>query len=351
MEDTGTLTPSATTPTSPAAPATSAPSESSLPGPRPTMAQAFAANAALTPETGSAPQGEASIQPAEPAPDGSAPLPSTSTKPQGPIPFEVHHKALENARQKAAAEAQAVFDRDYGWARQIPQQTVQQWSGIANLMASDPPAFLERYFSEAAMHPTFGPQVKSWAAKTLARRADIPADLSPDVVVQDADGREVARTFSADRVQAVLKARDKEFTDRELAPLKQDLEARKAQAEQWQRAQQQAEATKRLEASTDAVLADISELLDIGSETAPAERDALFGELTALLDADPQLSPHKAAMQLRKTRIVPALQGQVQRQVLDELNQKAGAQGMNPSRASNAPAHKPRSFNDPSLKW
>jgi hypothetical protein len=312
------------------------------------MAEAFAANAALTPETGSAPQGEASIQPAEPAPDGSAPLTSTSTKPQGPIPFEVHHKALENARQKAAAEAQAIFDRDYGWARQIPQQTVQQWSGIANLMASDPPAFLERYFSEAAMHPTFGPQVKSWAAKTLARRQGAQApDLSPDVVVQDVDGREVARTFSAERMQAILQS----VVGEQVAPLKQDLEARKVQAEQWQRAQQQAEATKRLEASTDAVLADISELLDIGSETAPAERDALFGELTALLDADPQLSPHKAAMQLRKTRIVPALQGQVQRQVLDELNQKAGAQGMNPSRASNAPAHKPRSFNDPSLKW
>jgi hypothetical protein len=315
------------------------------------MAEAFAADAVLTPATGSAQPGEASTQPAEPAPDASAPLPSTSTKPQGPIPFEVHHKALENARQKAAAEAQAVFDRDYGWARQIPPATVQQWSGIANLMASDPPAFLERYFSEAAMHPTFGPQVKSWAAKTLASRAAPAPDLSPDVVVQDADGREVARTFSADRVEALLKARDKELKERELAPLMRDLEARQLREQQQQRVAQQAEATRRLEASTDAVLDDISEILDIGSETSPVERDALFGELTALLDGDPHLSPHKAAMQLRKTRIVPAEKGQVQRQVLDELNQKAGAQGMNPSRASNAPAHKPRSFNDPSLKW
>lgn len=275
------------------------------------------------------------------------PTASSPSTPQGPIPFAVHKQALENARTKAAAEKQAEFDQQYGWAKSIQPQTVERWSGIANLMATDPPAFLERYFSEAAQHPQFGAQVKSWAAKTLAQRTQPAPDLSPDVVVQDANGHEVARTFSADRVQAIVE----QAIQKSVAPFHQDLQTRQQREQQQQQQARQAEAQQKLEASTDAVLADISELLDISAETPQAQKDAYFSELTALLDADPQLTPHKAAMQLRKTRIVPQLQGQAQKQVLDSLTQKAGAQAMNPSRAGVAPAHRPTSFNDPSLKW
>lgn len=343
MDPVVSTTPSESTPTPAAAPATSAPSESSTPGQRPTFEQVFAADAAPVADP-AAPPDQATTAPA-PGTDPSAITPGPK---QGPIPFDVHKTALENARQKATTEAQATFDRDYGWAKQIPQQTIQHWSGIAHLMASDPPAFLEKYFAEAATHPTFGPQVKSWAAKTLAQRAGAkPPDLSPDVVVQDAAGREVARTFSADRVQAILQ----EALSKEIAPLKQDLDSRRQREQQWQAAARQAEATQRLEASTDAVLADITDLLDISDQTPQPDKDALFTELSALLDADPQLTPHKAAMQLRKTRIVPTLQGKAQQRVLDDLTQKAGAQAMNPSRTSVAPAHRPKSFNDPALKW
>jgi hypothetical protein len=347
MDDAGTTASSAApTVTSPAAPATSAPPSSPAPAARPTFEQVFAAPPAAptTPEIAVAPQGTT-----EPpvAPDAAAVHPSA--KPPGPIPFEVHKTALDNARAKATAEAQAAFDRDYSWAKQVSPETVQRWSGIASLMATNPSAFLDQYFSEAATHPTFGPQVKSWAAKTLARRAEPAApDLSPDVVVQDPQtGREVARTFTAERVQAIVDA----IVQKQVAPLRRDLETRQAREQQQQAEAQQAEASRRLEASTDAVLADLHDLLDITEQTPQAQKDALFSELTALLDANPQLSPHKAAMQVRKTRIMPALQGQVTQQVLDDLTHRAGAQAMNPSRAGIAPAHRPKSFNDPSLKW
>lgn len=341
-------TPSTTTETPAAAPATEAPSSSGTPGQRPTFDQVFAADATPDTPTESAPPDEATTPPA----DATAPGAITPGPKQGPIPFEVHKTALDNARTKATAEAQATFDREYGWAKSIPPQTIQQWSGIATLMASDPPAFLEKYFAEAATHPTFGPQVKSWAAKTLSRRTGAPAqDLSPDVVVQDGEGREVARTFSAERVQAIVAHTVQDLLGKEVTPLKQDLEQRKAREQQQVMEARQADAAKRLEASTDAVLADISELLDITDATPPEARDALYGELNALLDADEKLSPHKAAMQLRKTRIVPTLAGKAQQQVLDDLTNKAGAQGMNPTRAGVAPTHRPKSFTDPSLKW
>ena len=347
MDQVVSSTPSPSPETPAAAPATEAPSPSSVPGQRPTFEQVFATDATSDTPTESAPPDEATTPPA----DATAPGAIHPGPKQGPIPFEVHKTALDNARTKATAEAQATFDREYGWAKSIPPQTIQQWSGIASLMASDPPAFLEKYFAEAATHPTFGPQVKSWAAKTLSRRTGTAQDLSPDVVVQDGEGREVARTFSAERVQAIVAHTVQDLLGKEVMPLKQDLEQRKAREQQQVMEARQADAAKRLEASTDAVLADISELLDITDATAPETRDALYGELNALLDADEKLSPHKAAMQLRKTRIVPTLEGKAQQQVLDTLTQKAGAQGMNPTRAGVASTHRPKSFNDPSLKW
>ena len=348
--DTATVstTPSTTTATPPAAAATSLPSESITPGQRPTFEQAFAADAAPpTPDPSAQPEG-ATTPPAEPSGTESAITPAPL---QGPIPFTVHKTALDNARLKATQEAQATFDRDYGWAKSVPRDTIQEWSGIASLMASDPPAFLDKYFAEAASHPTFGPQVKSWAARTLASRAPKAPDLSPDVTVQDAEGREVARTFSADRVQAIVQHAVQDAIGKEVGPLKQAHEQQQAAEQRKAVEAHQAETHKQLEAHADAVLADLSALLDVTENTPKETKDALFTELGALLDADPSLTPHKAAMQLRATRIVAALAGQAQKKVLDDLHKKAASQGMNPASAGVAPTHRPTSFHDASLKW
>lgn len=346
--DTATVssTPSGTTETSTAAPATGALPSSVTPGQRPTFEQAFAADTAPDSLESPASLDAPTTQAAEtPAPE-SAIHPSTD---KGP-PQEKWPAILDNARVKAKAEAQAEFDRDFGWMRGAPQE---QWVRMAEIgrEMSNPPEFLEKYFAEAANDPTHGAAVRSWAARTLASRAPKQVDLSPDVTVQDDQGREVARTFSADRVQAIVQQAVQDAIGKEIAPLKQDHAQRQAQEQRQAVERRQAETHKQLEASADAVLADLADLLDVTAETPPDQAKALYDEVEALLTADPSLSPHKAAMQVRKTRIVPKLQGNAQKSVLDDLNKRAAAQGMNPAGAAIAPTHRPRSFNDPALKW
>lgn len=346
MEAVSSPTPSPSPAMPSGAPPTSAPSPEITPGQRPTFDQVFAADAApSTPESQPAAE-SATTQPGETTTTESATHPST----QGPPP-DKWPAILDNARVKAKADAQAEFDRDFGWARQVPRETIQEWSGIANLMASDPPAFLDKFFSEAATHPTHGAAVRSWAARTLASRAPKAVDLSPDVTVQDDQGREVARTFSADRVQAIVQHAVHEAIGKEITPLKQESDERKAAQAKQAQEQRATETRQRLEAQADGILADLAAILEITADTPPDQAKALYDELDAALAADAALTPHKAAMHLRQTRITPALQGKAQQQVLDDLNKKAAAQGFNPARTGHAPAHRPQSFQDPSLKW
>jgi hypothetical protein len=284
----------------------------------------------------------ATTPPADPTTAESATPPSTT---QGPIPFAVHKTALENARTKAGEEAVAQYRQQYGWAERIPADTIQEWSGIANLMTSDPPAFLDKFFGEAAAHPTHGPAVRSWAARTLASRAPKAIDLSPDVTVQDDQGREVAKTFSADRVQAIVQHAIQDALGKELGPLKQDHQQRQADQQRQAVERQQTQQRQQLETQADAVLADLADLLDVTADTPPDQAKALYDEIEALLAADQTLTPHRAAMQVARTK------GTAQKKVLDDLKTRAAAQGVNPAGAAHAPTHRPTSFQDPSLKW
>jgi hypothetical protein len=342
MDDTSTDTTSAaTTETSPAAPATSAPSPSVAPDQRPTFEQAFAADAARqTPET--QPATESPTTPAaETTETTSAVHPSTET--QGPIPFTVHKTALDNARTKATQEAQATFDRDYGWAKAIPRETIQEWSGIAQLMASDPAAFMEKYFAEAVAHPTHGPGVKSWAAKTLAARVP-PADTmpAPDVQIVDAQGNVTGLTYSDTQLAKRDEWRERQLMEKvgtELQPFKQEREQKQAEAREAARKQEVA-------ASVDDVMADIAAVLEIPVDAA----NPLFVKVGELMDAE-HLSPHKAAMRVRQEYVVPKLAGSVQTKVLEDLQTKAAAAGMNPAGAVVATTKRVSSLLDPSLSW
>ena len=141
-----------TTPSAPASPAPAATSaapaaaSTTTPGQRPTFAQAFASDAATTPETPAQPEA-ATTQPAE-STETQAPVnPSVDAK--GPIPFDVHKTALENARTKAVAE----YKEKFGWAEQVDRALYEETAQIGHLYRSDKPAFFRQLLSEAAANP------------------------------------------------------------------------------------------------------------------------------------------------------------------------------------------------------
>lgn len=146
--------------------------------------------------------------------------PSTDPASAGPIPFDRHKAALENARVKAAEEASAKWREQYGWAEQIPREQLETWSQTAQQMAADPVGFLQKFQAELLTHPVYGPQLKSAAARTLGQRQaaqDDDAEPQPDLETEDR-----TPVFSAKRLAEWhawnARQQEKKFDER-LAPL------------------------------------------------------------------------------------------------------------------------------------
>jgi hypothetical protein len=332
-----TLTPSAGS-SSESAPASTAasgsPSATPTPSERPTFAQAFASDAASPTTSTTQPEGATTQPVAESAPTGETPNPST----EGPIPFAVHKQSLDNARAK---ERQAVETHYQGLTTQL-----QAWTPIAQRMVEDPIGFMRDYTAELAQRdPTLATQVRSEAARTLgARQPQGPPP--PDVQIVNERGEVTGSTYSEKGLQAYAAWRDQQL----LAKMQQEFAPFKHERDQRIQNEQQRQLTAQVESAADSVMAEVSEILDIGDlgKLTPDEQ-GLLSEVAAQMETG--LSAHKAALAVRKAKIAPQAQQKAQAAVLDSLNKKAAANGVNPSGAAVSSTKRPTSFNDPSLKW
>jgi len=149
--------------------------------------------------------GAATTQPAVQAP----------TKPQGPIPFDVHTRSMENARAKAIEEYKAK----YGWAETIPQTELNQALALAKRASSDPIAYVRELIAELQQHPQHGPALRSEAARALAAGRGQPSMPEPDITVTDEHGNVVGQTYSA----AAQAKRDAWLKDQWLTEVRQEI--------------------------------------------------------------------------------------------------------------------------------
>jgi hypothetical protein len=169
-------------------------------------------------ESESTPAATATIAPSSDAP----PEPSTDPASAGPIPFDRHKSALENARVKAREEALTEWRQQHGWAEQVDRTQLESWSQTAAQMSSDPVGFLQKFAAELQNHPVYGPQLKSHAARTLGQRQAAQVDdVEPQADLQTEDGTPV---YSAKQLAAREAWRErqweKKFSER-LAPLQE----------------------------------------------------------------------------------------------------------------------------------
>jgi hypothetical protein len=114
----------------------------------------------------------------------------------GPIPYQRFREVNEKA-QAASKELEAL-----GWAKGVNPQLAQSAMQLLTRAQQNPLAFTEE-LEQLRDHPTFGPQLRSWAARTLgfrnAPRPEQPAMEAmpePDLVFED--GR---KAYSAERQQ------------------------------------------------------------------------------------------------------------------------------------------------------
>ncbi len=124
----------------------------------------------------------ATPQPAATIPEATTPAPATTEPPlvdpaavadtAGPIPFERHKAALENARTKAREEASQQFQQQYGPAIKEMQRlgadlqngSIEGWAQLT---------------AEYAQHPVLGQQVRSFFGRMLGQRGQAPQGQPP----------------------------------------------------------------------------------------------------------------------------------------------------------------------------
>ena len=271
-------------------------------------------------------------------PDGVTPDP-------GPMPFQAHKTALENARTKERERVTQEFDQQYGWAKTADRGAIESAQQIGQMYANDRPGFIRQVMAEALADPNMAPLIRSEAARVLGQRAQAqpqtapPVDLSPDIPVMDGNGQIVAQTYSHERLQQVVAKAIEDFATRELSPIKQDYQTRQ-QAAEAQRAQQE------LQTATQDIY---SEALDVLPNFKEHEQDiaAVFATLPASMAPDKAL--RAAWKQVVGSKLANA--DQVRATQLTELKTKAAASGVNPASSVITSTGRPRSFNDPGLKW
>lgn len=315
-----------TTDVSSAAPATqetSVPSSTTSQRPR-SFTEAFEQVAAAQEKTAPPTEPAATAPGATPKPDGGNPKDSTGQA-KGAPPEDKWPVILENARAKERER----IESEIGWARHVPRETLQEFAGIAQRMTRDPIAFLQEFTAELQAHPTYGPQLRSYAGRTLASGRGQPAvDLTPDLVVDDGNGRQI-QTFSADRVQQIVQHAVDHAIAKEVIPLKTESKQRKDAAD--------AAALKQsIYSAADATMVDIHDILEISDPKAETSQK-LFGAVNELMARDPTLTPEKAARQVWKTHIRPTLESQASKKTLDQLQQKAAGNTANGLSATATP--------------
>lgn len=291
-----------------------------------------AAFTASTPDAGTTPTTEPSSASTTETPVGevsqdAAPQTETpaNTEP-GPIPYQ-RFKDVNDKWTAASKELES-----YGWAKGVNPQLAQGAIQLLTRAQQNPLAFTEE-LETLRDHPTFGPQLRSWAARTLGfrnapRPEAVDAMPEPDVVFED--GR---KTYSDGQLQKrdqwLMRQMESKFDER-LAPLAK-------QGEQVNRIVADREyATLRARADVDAK-AEIDALKQQYPQFEEHKKD-----IADAMEANPSFTLAQAWAQVFVSKVGPKLAaGQAA-----AVKQKVNAGSANPSRPSGATPSAPVDFEE-----
>jgi hypothetical protein len=280
--------------------------------------------------------GETSDAPAAPQVEQPAPaiveppaVEASAAKPGEP-PQERWPTILENARKKASEEAQTQFQQQYAGHLQLAQA-----------MQSDPVGTITQLVAELQAHPTYGPQLKSHAARTLAaRQPKAEPEPTPDLVSRDANGQEVT-FFSADQARKWQQWNANQMRQQmtqEFAPVMQIAQERKAEQAKQQYVAQ----------AVDGYRPYVDELQEMPGFS--ENREAIVKRQQEMFAAAVKSGQHvdPMALVMRAYReIVPAkLQQQQQEQLATSALAKAAGRDANPASVVSSPPSPPKSLRE-----
>lgn len=326
MDDTTTVSTSdASTSSAPSsAPAPAA--APAAPAARPSMKQALVQADASTAASGAPVPGTTD-------PTAAAALPAS---PKGPIPFEVHHTALENARKKEREALQA----QYAWTNGLNPDEVKNAIGWRQAAQSDPTRFLQEFIAEGLANPQIRPTILSLMGQNLnAARAATgpkPGELPKPRFQTTDDQGNVVPVYTAEDIQQLAKSLREELREelqQEVKPFKEErqLAAQKEKLTTWR------SSTLKEMSALDGYTDHEAEIKAVYAAMPPT-KGGLEAEANALYRAYTQV-------------VIPHLKKSGQDATLAKLKRDAAATTLNPSSAGvSMPAKRPKSFKE-ALLW
>lgn len=270
-------------------------------------------------------QDEAASTDREPATTAQEP-PTKDTPPskKGPIPFEVHEKALTNARSKAVEEAKSQIEQEvrsrYAWTESIEEPDRAELMALYHGLKTDLIGTLTTLIDNASQHPTHAQALRSQAARLLnaARRVQGEASQDdeppPDIPLED--GRAV---YSAEQLRKRDDWRERRLVsqfDQKLQPFQQ-AQARQAEEGRWQATLQSAR----------------EQLVEWRHEP---HFQALEPDIKALMTEHPTWSVERAYAKVLTTKVLPTASQQGRTDMLADIHRKAGAGTLNPQQTTTA---------------
>lgn len=262
---------------------------------------------------------------------------ATAPEKTGPIPFDVHKTALENARKKAAEESIAQFQQQYGGHLQLAQA-----------MQADPVGTITQLVAELQQHPQYGQQLRSHAAKVLGQRQQPKAEEpQPDLVGRDANGQEVT-FYSAEQArkwQQWSAQQMRQQLTQEFAPVMEIAKEREAERAKTQLVAQAMDGYK-------PYVAEIQSMPGFSENKAEiiARQQELFKEsIQAGTPVDPMALVMRAYREIVPAKLQAQQQQQQQKQQQDLVASavaKSTGRTDNPAATAPAPPRRPRSFEE-----
>ena len=290
---------------------------------------AFAASATPAPASTTTTEQPASAT-ETPAGDVSQAAPQTemTTKAEpGPIPYP-RFKEVNDKWTTASKELEGL-----GWAKGVNPQLAQSAIQLLTRAQQNPLAFTEE-LEALRDHPQFGPQLRSWAARTLGFRNQRPAETAvdeepqPDIPLED--GRQVySSERQRQRDQWLMRQMESKF-DEKLQPLTN----KSAATEKYVADQVYAGIEAKAHSSAKTELDSLRQQYPQFAEHEPA--------IKALMIENPTYTLKQAWAEVFIKEVGPALAGQHAATV----KQKVSAGSANPARPSGASKTVPSGFRE-----
>lgn len=229
----------------------------------------------------------------------------------GPIPFDRHKAALENARNE--------WRDKYGWAEGVDRQVIAEAQRVGQLFTQQREQFVDQLLAEGLQDPEMGPKLVSVLARhfgALRQRAQQAPTEDPEPQA-DRQAEDGTLLYSAAQQAKWAEWRERRLLaqiDQKLQPMQQDREQRML-------AEKTAQLQRDADAQADELLTEL--------RTSPGFKDH-EKEMKAAMMADPRLTVEAAYRRI----VVPKL-SQIERStVLADQHSKVHAGTASPTKAT-----------------